>query len=366
MKIVYLMDQCYLHGGAEKILTLKINALIENYKHEVILVTTEQKSNNIIYPLNKSCRLVDLAINYNREKSYFQTVNLFKAIKHYFKLNAFLKNSNPDCIISVSNSPDQYFVPFLVKNIPIIKEFHSSGINSEQPKSFFEKCKHRLFLLLNRYSIKVVLNEDEKKYYPFESIVVIPNFISIQNIDTTPKENIIIAAGRIAQVKQFDDLISAWSMIADEVQNWEIHIYGEGNEVLTQKLQNQISQLQVPRIELKGATNQLHKKMLGASIYAMTSATECFPMVLLEAQAAGMAVISYDCPNGPRNIITHNKNVILVKDQNIKEFAVELKKLIQNTTKQKELQIQAQQNINQFSEDAVMKMWDVLFKKLKR
>lgn len=365
MKIVYLMDQCYHHGGAEKILSLKINALIEKYGHQVVLVTSEQKSNKIIYPLNKSCELVDLAINYNREKSYFHLVNLLKVIKHYFKLKTFVKKSKPDCIISVSNSPDQYFVVFLVKGILKIKEFHSSGINNKKPKSFFEKCKHQLFLLLNKYSIKVVLNEDEKKYYPFDNLVVIPNFITNKDVDPTPKLNIIIAAGRIAPVKQFDHLIEAWSKIVHSVPGWEVHIYGEGEEQLTLLLQEQIKKLQVPRILLKGASKELDKKMQEASIFAMTSKTECFPMVLLEAQAAGMAVVSYDCPNGPRNIIAHNINGILVEDQNIGLFSEQLKKLIVDPPQKIEIQLKAKQNITQFSEHKIMKKWDVLIKSAK-
>jgi glycosyltransferase involved in cell wall biosynthesis len=219
-------------------------------------------------------------------------------------------------------------------------------------------------LLLNRYTTKVVLNLEEKQYYPFDGIEVIPNFIASNTSSPSLKQNTIIAAGRIAPVKQFEHLIKAWAKIVQDFPNWEVQIYGDGDEQLTQQLQNQIVQLQVPRIELKGATQHLDLVMQRGSIYAMTSASECFPMVLLEAQAAGMAVISYDCPNGPRNIITHNKNGILVADQNIDLFAIELKQLIQNEPKQKKIQLNAQQNSTQFSEDTVMKKWDALFKSI--
>jgi glycosyltransferase involved in cell wall biosynthesis len=104
--------------------------------------------------------------------------------------------------------------------------------------------------------------------------------------------------------------------------------------------------------------------MQEGSIYAMTSATECFPMALLEAQAAGMAIISYDCPNGPRNIITNKVNGLLVENQSIDAFAKELKQLILNPFQQKEIQLKAQESITQFSEGQVMKIWDALFKSI--
>jgi glycosyltransferase involved in cell wall biosynthesis len=365
MKIMYCTNQMYEHGGIEKILAQKINHWIEQHQYNIILCTSEQQNRNCIYSLNSKTNHVDLGINYNRSKSYFHPNNLIKSLQHYLKLKRFIKICKPDIIISVNFTPEQYFIPFLSNTIPTVKEFHSSGVTIHFGKSILDKCKQFLFKLLNRYTIKVVLNSDEIQYYPFDGIKVIPNFIIPQYSKISHKENFIIAAGRIAPVKQFDHLIEAWSMISDEVPDWKVHIYGEGDEVLTQQLQHQIDQQQVPRIELKGVTQQLDKKMQEASIFAMTSKTECFPMVLLEAQNAGMAVLSYDCPNGPRNIITHNKNGILVTDQNVNHFADELKRLIQNTTKQKEIQLHAHQNINQFSEETVMKMWDVLFKSLK-
>ncbi len=365
MKIVYCTSQFYEHGGIEKMLAQKINYWIEQYQYDVVLCTSEQQNRNCIYPLNPKTKHFDLGINYNRSKSYFHPLNLIKSLQHYVKLKRFINICKPDIIISVNFTPEQYFIPFISNTIPTVKEFHSSGVTLQFGNSILEKCKRQLFKLLNKYTAKVVLNSDEIKYYSFDRITVIPNFIFKKQSVYSQKENIIIAAGRIAPVKQFDHLIEAWSLIVAEVPGWIVQIYGEGDEVITQQLQNKINQLQVPRIELKGATNNLEKKMQSASIYAMTSLTECFPMVLLEAQAAGMAVVSYDCPNGPRNIITHNENGILVEDQSINTFAEELKKLIHDIPKQRELQINAKENIYEFSEDTVMKIWDVLFKSLK-
>lgn len=360
MKILYVTDQFYMHGGVEKMLCQKINYWLQHYQYEVILCTSEQRNKNFIYELNPSTNHIDLGINYHRTKSYFHPLNLLKAVVHFVKLKGIIKAYKPDVIISVNYTPEQYFIPFLANTIPTIKEFHSSGVLMQPQTSFFEKCKYRLFLILNRYTVKVVLNEDEKKYYPFKGIEVIPNFIVPQMLEKELKENVIIVAGRIAPVKQLEHLIEAWAKIAHEIPDWEVHIYGEGDLQIIQKLQYQINQLQVPRIVLKGATKQLEKQMQRAKIFAMTSATECFPMVLLEAQAAGMAVISYDCPNGPRNIITHEENGILVENQNKDAFAQELKQLITNTTKQSKIKNNAKQSSAKFSQHTIMRKWNAL------
>jgi glycosyltransferase involved in cell wall biosynthesis len=345
-------------------LAKKINCWIQTYGYEVILCTSEQRNQKFVYAIDSKSRHIDLGINYKRARSYFHPINVLKSFTHYFRLKRLINECKPDIIVSVNHTPEQYLIPFLSGKTPTVKELHSSGAALQKPVSILEKLKHQLFMILERYTIKVVLNQDEKQYYPFDAVEVIPNFISPQKSENIQKEKIIISAGRIAPVKQFDHLIAAWSKIAQELPNWVVHIYGEGDEKLSKQLQNQIQKDQIPNIEFKGATEDLDKLMQEGSIYAMTSATECFPMVLLEAQAAGMAIISYDCPNGPRNIITHQVNGLLVENQNIDAFAKELKQLMLNPSQQKEIQVKAQENISKFSDHKVMKTWDELFKSI--
>jgi len=177
MKIIYLMDQMYIHGGGEKILSLKVNALANDFGCEVYLCTTEQKNKPAIYPISKKVNLLDLNINYKRSKSYFHPINLIKITQHFFKLNKVIGKIQPDVLISVSQSPEQFFLPFILTKIPKIKEFHSSGAALIKPKSIFEKLKNKLFMLFKKYHKVVVLNNDEKRYYPFSNLTVIPNFI---------------------------------------------------------------------------------------------------------------------------------------------------------------------------------------------
>lgn len=365
MKIVYVTDQMYLHGGIEKMLSQKINYWIANYGYEVILCTSEQRNQNFVYNLDPRLKHVDLKVNYYREKSYFHPINLFKSVTHFNKLRKVIKTEKPDIIISVNYTPEQFFVPFIEKQIPKIKEFHSSGITIKTPDNFIEKLKHRLFLLLGRYHAQVILNADEKKYYPFQNVHIIPNFIAL-DVKTTDsvRDKTIIAAGRIAAVKQFDHLIHAWSSIAADFPEWQVKIFGNGDEQLSLQLKELINKLEVPNIYLMGATNHLNLEMQKASLYAMTSATECFPMVLLEAQKAGLPIISYDCPNGPRNIISSNLDGWLTPHNEIDIFAEKLAMLIKNDNERKIMEIAARQNVTQFSSEIVMEQWNELVLKI--
>ncbi|RTY92296.1 glycosyltransferase family 4 protein [Flavobacterium sp. GT3R68] len=361
MKILYVTDQLYQHGGIEKILAQKINHWLTDYNYEVVLCTSEQRNNEFVYPVNAKLKHIDLGINYARNQSYFHPKNLIKSFFHFKALKKHIKSEQPDFIISVNFTPEQYFLPYIEKQIPKIKEFHSSGVTLKKPEGIMEKLKFQLFLLLGRYKAQVVLSADEKKYYPFQHLYVIPNFIELHNVaKSLPGEKTIIAAGRIASVKQFDHLIKAWSQIATDFPDWEVKIFGDGDDKLLTQLKQLILELEVPNIHLAGPSAYLEKEMQKASIYAMTSATECFPMVLLEAQVCGLPIISYDCPNGPRNIITHNQDGWLTSHNEIGIFAQRLAELIKNESKRKDMGIAAKFNVIRFTSEKVMEQWNQL------
>ena len=112
------------------------------------------------------------------------------------------------------------------------------------------------------------------------------------------------------------------------------------------------------------ATSDIELEMQKASIYAMTSETECFPMVLLEAQASRLPIVSYNCPNGPRNIINNDTDGFLIENYNQKMFAEKLSDLINSEVLLTKMQENATINLTKFKKDIVMKHWNDLFVKM--
>lgn len=360
MTIVYLLNQFYLHGGIERITASKINYFSKEKKYKVILITSSHLNKKMIYDFDDTVIHQDLSINYDNHQSYFSFKNLLKTFLHYFKLKKAISKIQPNVIISAGVGPEQYFLPYIYKKIPKIKELHSTG-EILKLKGF----KKILFNLQKHYNRVIVLNDDEKKYYPNFPTEVIPNFV---NIKTSSKEflreNVIIVAGRIAPVKQFDHLIKAWAMISNDFPDWKIKIFGDGSAEFFENLQEIALRLGVSKsVIFEGATDDLMLEMQKAKIYALTSENECFPMVILEAQANGLAVISYDCPNGPRNIIQH-ENGILIENQNINKFAKALAETIRDDEKIKILSKNAVQNVERFGSEIVMKKWNSLLHQL--
>lgn len=367
MKIVYVTDQTFLHGGVEKVLSQKANYLADVFEDEVIIVTYRQKKNKPVYYFSPKIKFIDLEVNYDISRSYYHPYNLKKVPHHVSALKKVLKNLKPDVIISCHFGPDFYFLPFLERPIPKIKEFHSSRyFYGTIPKKLKTRLIHRLTLSTEKkYHQLVVLNESERQFYSSENITVIPNPAEISSIraDLTSKK--IMAAGRISPVKNFGDLIEAFATLAKNYPEWELHFFGEDYLGTQAKLEEKINEYGLQhQIKFRGICSDLKHEMQNYSIYAMTSETECFPMVLLESLSVGLPVISYDSPTGPKHILTNEEDSFLIPYKNLHIFTQKLPHLMQNEILRQEMGARGIENVQRFRIEKVMEQWRDLFTSL--
>ena len=363
MKIVYNTDQIYQHGGIEKVMATKVNCLVVQPDYEVFVVTTEQKNHAPCYPLDTRVSLVDLQVNYDRTQSYFSFINVKKALLHIIRQRRLYKQMQPDVIISPNYNFDHFWLPFIKpKKTKLFKEIHSSRFQEpllRKQKGFLNWFHWKLQdWIEGKYDKVIVLNKDEALYRPHNNVVVLPNpvepFAGSAKLDTKK----VMAAGRIAPVKGFDQLIQAWALVHKQYPDWELHIYGDDYNGTKFALNDLIKTIGLQDVvQFKSSVPNLMFTMQGYSIFALTSQTECFPTVLLEALTVGLPVVSYDCPNGPRNIITNNEDGFLVMECDISQFAGALQVLIQNNELRKQMGENAKRNCERFHTNNVMKQW---------
>lgn len=358
-KISILMDKFYEHGGIEKLVALKANYWSTNFNYDVTIICTENGKNPYVYQLEPSIKILDLEINYNRSISYFSIKNILLLLKNIVKLQRYITKERPDFIIVASHIPMTYILPFLkLGKTKIIKEFHFTQYYRRSSKSI----KKFLFNFIeSRYDKLIVLSPEEGDYYNINNVEVIPN--PIQEIPTLDKkkekQKIASAVVRFAPVKRLELMIEAWNIfIYKGNKDWKLHIYGDYNNEYGTKMIKLVNNLELANyIIFKGKIDQVLEEVGKSKVLLLTSSQECFPMVILEAQSVGVPVISFDCPTGPRNIITNNKDGILVVNNNVLMFSEKLNTFASNTEIQNKLSVNTLTNAQKYTMDKVMNIW---------
>ncbi|UFN46340.1 stealth conserved region 3 domain-containing protein [Nocardioides okcheonensis] len=141
---------------------------------------------------------------------------------------------------------------------------------------------------------------------------VIPNPLPSHAQPRSPlDQKTFVTAGRLAPEKQFEHVVDAFWRIHEDLPGWTLRIFGDGPRA--DNLRAQVRKLGLEdRVELPGAVDDLAAEWARASVAVLASRGEGYPLVLQEAMSAGVPAISYDCPSGPREIITHDVDGLLV------------------------------------------------------
>lgn len=113
-----------------------------------------------------------------------------------------------------------------------------------------------------------------------------------------------------------------------------------------------------------GVTDRIECEYHKASIFAMPSRFEGFPMVLVEAMSQGLACISFDCPNGPSDIICDENVGMLIENQKKADFEKGLSRLIENAELRQQIGRNAFESVERFDVRNIVCEWKDLFQKI--
>ena len=163
--------------------------------------------------------------------------------------------------------------------------------------------------------------------------------------------------------KGFDNLIKSWEIINEKHPDWQLHIYGSGNNEEYQNLA--IDYGLKEKVFCHSTTKELYDKMLDSSIFILSSRYEGFGLVITEAMSCGLPVVSFACPCGPKDIITDGKNGYLVEPENVEALTERICHLIEHEELRKEMGKAARKRAEDFQEDKIMQKWVDLFENIK-
>ena len=380
MKIVYIYTALTSVGGVDRIITNKANYFADILEYDVYIITDSQAGRPPVFPLSPKVHHIDLETDFD-EQYHYGIIKRFmcyrRLMKQYRKrLEETLKEIRPDIVLTTCGRD----MDFLTKLQDGSKKIGESHIAKQYCRNFhLMEARGGLYKIVARYwrrklekaiaqldGFVVLTQHDADSWAHIKKATIIPNplpFIPQAYSNCLSKK--IISVGRYAEQKGYDLLIEVWSKIARKYPDWEINVYGHGEQ--EEMLQGLIETFHVTdSFKLNPPSKNIKEKYVESSIYVMSSRFEGFGLVLIEALACGLPCISFNCPHGPADIIKNGENGILVGNSNIEELANAIENLINDEEKRIKMGQQAQKIVQKYSPDNIMKMWVELFNKIKK
>jgi glycosyltransferase involved in cell wall biosynthesis len=196
-------------------------------------------------------------------------------------------------------------------------------------------------------------------------MVRIPNTVkALEGGKADPDAKVVLAAGRLTPQKGYDMLIPAWRVVARERPDWKLLILGRGQK--RENLLRYIGEYGLDgKVTIGPASNDLAGEMERASIYALSSRFEGFPLVLLEAMGKGMAPVAFDCPTGPADIIDDHRNGLLVPFKDVDALGNALLEMISDDELRHRCAAAAADAASDYTMEAVGPLWDALIAELR-
>ena len=374
LKIVYVTPALYMAGGVERVLTLKANYFAEHFGYDITIILTEGKGKPFFYPLSPKINVINLDIHFEElwTCSFLKKIWVYLKKQRLFKkaLTAELMRIRPDITVSLLRR-EINFINDIKDGSRKIGELHVNRANYRNfntqnvgvVKRLFAKFwSHNLVAHLRCLDKLVVLTEkDREAWVELNNVVAIPDPLSLYPIGISPlTEKRVVAVARYSHEKGIDLLLKAWSIVEKRVSDWRLDVYGDGNRTPYNQL---IEDLHIDnsRCVLHGRTDNVEAEYVNSSIFVLSSRFEGFGMVLTEAMACGLPVVSFDCPWGPRSIITDGDDGLLVENGNVEALAGSLTRLMDDADLLQRMAVRGVKNVQRFSVDYIAECWKELF-----
>lgn len=343
-------------GGTERVSTVIANALNDRgYKICFISLDCGEKP---FYSLNEEISLHSLHMEGKSKKSNF--LNIIKNLRLFLKKHRIEYIIDIDIVLSLYSLPASLNLPAEVISWEHFNFFAKVG-NKRQN---FERQIARL--LASKWAKTIVTLTDKDRNYYLENlncraeVIRIFNPLTIEKVTKSDLQNkVVIAVGRLTYQKGFDLLLTAWEVVKREKNDWILKIIGSGED--EHMLKDMAHMLTIEgSVEFIANTKDIEKYYLDSSIYVMSSRYEGFGLVLTEAKAFGLPLVSFDCDCGPSDIIRENIDGLLVQEKNIEGLSEAILDLMKNSDKRKAMGEEGFLD-NRFKLNGIIGKWERLF-----
>lgn len=374
LKIVYLTPALYMAGGVERVLTLKANYFAEHFGYDITIILTEGKDKPLFYPLSDKIEVVNLNIGFEELWTCSFLKKIFVYIRKQRKYKKALTNElmrlRPDITISLLRR-EINFINDIKDGSRKIGELHINRANYRNyntedvgiiKKLFSKLWSANLVSYLKKLDKLVVLTEkDREAWTELNNVVAIPDPLSFVPKSVSPlTEKRVVAIARYSHEKGIDLLLKAWSIAEKRAIDWRLDVFGDGDQTIYEQLIDKLS-IDRTRCALHGRTNNVEQEYVNSSLFVLSSRFEGFGMVITEAMACGLPVVSFDCPWGPRSIIEDGKDGFLVKNGDVLALAEGLLCVMNDDSLRQSMRNAGLRNVQRFSINQIAERWKEIF-----
>ncbi len=380
MKKVSILALHLGYGGIEKCISILANILIEKYEVEIACIykIADEPAFNIdkrvkiryltdVKPNKKEFSF--FVKNHKYIKAFKEGINSIKILRLRKKsMVNYIKECDSDIIIATRDIFDEWLGMYGKEDTLKIgwehNHYHDDMKYAEKIKF---SCSNLDYLVLvsnslNAFYKGMMRNTKCKCLY-------IPN--AIENISdkdgiSSLEYNNLISVGRLSPEKGYLDLLKIFNIISNDYPHWHLDIIGDGEE--REKLEKYIKQNKLnDKVTLHGFRNKdyIYEMMRKSSIYLMTSYTESFGIVLLEAMSCGLPCISFSSAEGANEIINSGSNGYLINNRNFSAYIKKVEDLMEDIDTRKKIGLNGRKSVNKYTPAEISKKWFSLLEEKK-
>lgn len=374
MKTVSILALHLGYGGIEKSIVALANTLCERYRVEIAVCY--KLYDKCVFDLDARVKVKylnkDLKPNQKAFKEAFKNKKFIKFIKEglygirglYYRRKRmvdYIKSCKSNVIISTRDIFNYWLSDYGRDDVLRIGWEHNHFHDDyKYADTITRSAKNLDYLVLvsaelqKFYSYQLRSSKCMCKYIP-NSIEKIP-----RRIAPLEKKN-LISVGRLSKEKGYLDLLKIYKKVVKKYPDWSLSIIGDGAEMPCLEEYIKKNKLEA-KVFLRGFRDKdyIDKELHNSSIYLMTSYTESFGIVLIEAMSHGVPCIAFDSAEGAREIINSGENGYLIKNRNFDAMTMKIEDLINNKEERKRIGKLARESVKKYSSDVVGKEWFAL------
>ncbi len=376
MKKISILSLHLGYGGIEKSIVALANLLVEKYNVEI--ACTYKLYDKPVFELDPRVKVIYLTKYKPNKKEIKQALakyHFIKLCREVLKgikiLNArkktmikYISNTNSNVVIATRDIFDEWLGEYAKPNVLKIGWEHNHYHEDLKYADNITRCASNLdYLILvskslrNFYRLK--LNKTNCK------CVYIPNILdSYPSKCSSLKEKRLISVGRLSKEKGYMDLVGIYNVLVKDYPDWILDIVGDGPE--RKNIEDYINMHNLSdKVTLHGFQNKdyIDKLLNKSSIYLMTSYTESFGIVLIEAMSHGLPCIAFSSAEGAREIIDSGRTGYLIKNRNVRAYIEKVEDLMNDIDARKKIGHESRKDVKKYNGNEVVKFWYKIIEK---